>query len=88
MTSGSWDTVVYLVKYIQTVLLIFRRKHELVSKLDTWPMTSVSWCVACCLFLACTWRTVSPEYIFMCTDGQTVGRSLKVPWQENVMFML
>ncbi len=74
-TSGWGITVGFCEKYIQTVLLVLKCKYELLSQSETWTNTSVWMFAACCLFLACTYRTVSSAYIWILTDEQTSGKS-------------
>ncbi len=74
-TSGWGITVGFCEKYIQTVLLVLKCKYELLSQSETWTNTSVWMFAACCLFLACTYRTVSSAYVWILTDEQTSGKS-------------
>ncbi len=74
-TSGWGITVGFCEKYIQTVLLVLKCKYELLSQSETWTNTSVWMFAACCLFLACTYITVSSAYVWILTDEQTSGKS-------------
>ncbi len=66
---GLSELLIFTVKYMQTVLLTLRVKHELSSQSDTMLIAAVSLAAACSLDLAWVKITVSSAYIWILTSG-------------------